>query len=92
MLIYFNPTGNHFHECHVYDTLGKHDIDFKVFEGFGIPQNIEYKYIHVQQQPDLSSCGLYVIALAVDIAYSNNFENANYDMAQMRAHLYSCIY
>ena len=46
-----------------------------------------YKYANVLQQPDDSSCGVFALAYATDIAYKINLETSIYNISDMRQHL-----
>ena len=49
------------------------------------------KWANVQQQSDSSSCGLYVIAYVVDIAYDIDPTRVNYIEQEMKKHLLFCL-
>ena len=49
------------------------------------------EWANVQQQSDSSSCGLYVIAYAVDIAYDIDPTRVNYIEQEMRKHFLFCL-
>jgi hypothetical protein len=50
-----------------------------------------YAYAHVMQQLDNSSCGLFTIAYAPDIAFEPNPEKSIYNEPQMQSHLHNNI-
>ena len=51
---------------------------------------IMFDLARVQQQADASSCGLFSIAFAIDIAhYNRDPRHSTYDMKKMRQHLVS---
>jgi hypothetical protein len=43
------------------------------------------------QQPNQSSCGLFVIAYVVDIALNLNVKKSKYVIFQMKQHLRNCL-
>jgi hypothetical protein len=49
------------------------------------------EWTNVQQQSDSSSCGLYVIAYAIDIAYDIDSTRVNYIEQEMRKHFLFCL-
>ncbi len=46
-----------------------------------------YIYANVMQQPDQLSCGLFVIAYDVDVAFNFNVQKLKYVVFKMRQHL-----
>jgi hypothetical protein len=50
-------------------------------------KHLLYSYANVMQQPDSSSCGLFTIAYAIDIAFELNLEKTIYKVPQMQSHL-----
>jgi len=53
--------------------------------------HLNYIYANVMQQPNQSSCGLFVIAYVVDIAFNLNVEISRYVVFKMRQHLRNCL-
>ena len=47
--------------------------------------------IPVQQQKDLSDCGVFSIAFAPSLLYGQNVMNVTYTINQMRPHLMQCL-
>jgi Ulp1 family protease len=52
---------------------------------------ITFDTAKVQQQLDASSCGLFCIAFAVDIAHNKDPRHSTYDVKKMRQHLFECL-
>ncbi len=50
-----------------------------------------YLYASVMQQLDNSSCGLFTIAYATDIAFEVNPKKSIYNVPQMQSHLHNNI-
>jgi hypothetical protein len=78
-----------------YDKILCENTTLKISKLLNI-DHLNYIYANVMQQPDLSSCdhsscGLFVIAYAIDIAFNLNVEKSKYVVFQMRQHLRNCL-
>ena len=59
------------------------DLTGPVFQGI--------RCIPVQQQNNLSDCGVFSIAFATSLVYGQNPMNVTYNVSQMRPHLLNCL-
>ena len=53
--------------------------------------SFHYKYANDLQQPDSSSCGVFALVYAIDIAFFKNPETSIYIILDIRHHLRNCI-
>ena len=91
ILTYFYPQNDCNHGCIVYDSLGRHSLDKGIVQKLMGTPDIPIRYAKVQQQGDGESCGFFVIAWAVDIAFGYNPEESVYVKTEMRRHLWWCL-
>ena len=78
-------------DCHVYDTLGYNELDFNTLSHIGITKNLRISNRPCFQQLDGSSCGPLVVAMATDLAFALNPENASYKIDVLRQHMVDCF-
>ena len=52
---------------------------------------VEFKLVNVQRQPNSSDCGLFAIANATELAHGRDPLLCTWNTCQMREHLFSCI-
>ena len=74
-------------DCHVYDTMGYHELDFNALSLIGITKNLRISNRPCFQQPNGSSCGSLVVAIATDLVFSLNLENASYKVDMHCQHI-----
>jgi len=90
-----NPTNTHT-PCILYDSKTHYDkilcenIILRISKLLSI-DHLNYICANVMQQLDQSSCGLFVIAYAVDIALNLNVEKSKCVVFQMKQHLRNCL-
>jgi hypothetical protein len=89
--IYFFPHNESHYQCYVYDTLGFHDLDFKLLQNIDISPNIRIQQCHPYQQEDGFSCAPLVLAMATNIAYQINSVEFVYNMVEICKHLWNCF-
>lgn len=95
ILALIQPNNIHY-QAIIYDSkkppnsLLPHDIYHKL-QQLMPSLTFHYKYANVMQQPDNSSCGVFTLAYATDIAYQINPETSIYNVSNMRSHLRDCI-
>jgi hypothetical protein len=54
-------------------------------------KHLLYSYANVMQQPNNSSCGLFTIAYATNIAFELNPKKSIYNVPEMQLHLHNNI-
>jgi len=54
--------------------------------------NLLYTYANVMQQINNSSCGVFTIAYAINIAFGFDLENFQYVLTQIQTHLWNSTY
>jgi hypothetical protein len=54
-------------------------------------KHLLYSYANVMQQPNNSSCKLFTITYAIDIAFELNLKKSIYHVPQMQSHLHNNI-
>ena len=69
-------------DCHVYDTLGQHELDFEALSYIGFMKNLRISYCSYYQQLDCSSYGLLLVAIATDLMHGLNPEIARYNVVR----------
>jgi hypothetical protein len=77
----------------IYDSLKKLSVSKNVMEQLkklGGPQS-RFAIMNMQRQVGGDDCGLFAIAIAVDLAYGNDPSIIRYDQHAMRSHLVSCL-
>jgi hypothetical protein len=95
ILASLDPTNTHT-PCILYDSKAHYDkvlcenTKLKMSKLLHI-DHLNYICGIVMQQPDQSSCGLFVIAYAIDIAFKLNLEKSKYVIFQMKQHLRNCL-
>jgi hypothetical protein len=96
ILCHIQPSSEHMH-CTIYDSMIPSNrrldpnIVKKLKRVLNIQGNLHYTYINVPQQLDGSSCGLFTIAYATDIAFNISPSQSNYNVPMMRFHLHTCL-
>jgi hypothetical protein len=95
ILTSLNPTNTHT-PCILYDSKTPYDkvlcenVTLKISKLLNI-DHLNHIYANVMQQIDQSSCGLFVIAYVINIAFSLNVEKSKYVVFQMKQHLRNCL-
>ncbi len=95
ILTSLDPTNTHT-PCILYDSKTPYDKilcgnrTLKISKLLNF-DHLKYIYANVMQQIDQSSCGLFVIAYAIDIAFSLNVEKSKYVVFKIRQHLKNCL-
>ena len=77
----------------IYDSLKRLFVSKSVMEQLkklGGPQS-RFAIMNMQGQIGGDDCGLFAIAIAVDLAYGNDPSIIRYDQHAMRSHLVSCL-
>ena len=96
ILCHIQPSSKHMHST-IYDSMIPSNrildsnIVSKLKRVLNIQDNIHYKYVNVPQQSYSSSCGLFMIAYATNIAFNISPLQSNYNIAMMRSHLHTCL-
>ena len=78
-------------ECHVYDTLDQHKLDFEALSRISITKIFRILYCSCCQQLDGSSCSPLVIAIARDLPYGLNPQIAKCNVNAICEHLMDCF-
>ncbi len=73
-----------------YDKVLCENTTLKISKLLNI-DHLDYIYANVMQQIDQSSCGLFVIAYVIDIAFNLNVEKSKYVVFKMKQHLRNCL-
>jgi len=73
-----------------YDKVLCENTTLKISKLLNI-DHLDYIHANVMQQIDQSSCGLFVIAYAIDIAFNLNVEKSKYVVFKMKQHLRNCL-
>jgi len=68
-----------------YDKVLCENTTLKISKLLNI-DHLDYIHANVMQQIDQSSCGLFVIAYAIDIAFNLNVEKSKYVVFKMKQH------
>lgn len=79
---------------HIYDSLNYGKINYQSHNTYLqalYPFNPRKIFHKVQQQPNLTDCGVFAIAFAVSIYFKENPENQIYDVKKMRRHLWGIL-
>lgn len=98
-LLYIVPMVDHQYNftVYVYDSLNKKSLSprTKQYLNRWLGRKYQIGNIQVQQQPDGSSCGLFTVAFAVELAFAYGKEcdlsQVRFDVSQMREHLRNCL-
>ena len=67
------------------------ELDFNTLSHIGISKNLRISNRPCFQQLDGSSCGPLVVAIAPDLAFALNPENASYKVDVLRQHMVDCF-
>jgi hypothetical protein len=73
-----------------YDKVLCENTTLKISKLLNIDR-LNYIYANVMKQPDQSSCGLFVIAYVIDIAFNLNVKKSMYMVYKMRQNLRNCL-
>ena len=79
-------------DCHVYDTMGYHELGFNALSHISITENLRISNRPCFQQSNGSSCGLLVVAIATDLAFALNPETTSYKVDVLHQHMVNCFF
>lgn len=80
----------------VIDSLNRKSLSTstkKMFDIFLGQDKYDLCFVEVQHQMDSSSCGVFTVAFATEIAFGNlrNLSSVKFDYGKMRKHLHDCL-